>query len=176
MLLRRGLRDVCPRSDLARISFVPGGHPPSSHHVAWLVHLWCLVFCVGLLHPLAITLLYPLAILWSILSPLVLAYLTLGESQFMGCFLCLPTVGVFLATVIFPFGWTGKEGAHRARCNLTAILPLSGHRSSANPCCGLSTQLFWWCKHHIPQLFSDCYQCVCGSQNVLGFFFCDFAL
>lgn len=31
MLLRRGLRDVCPGSDLAGISCVPGGHPPSSH-------------------------------------------------------------------------------------------------------------------------------------------------
>lgn len=33
MLLRRGLRDVCPRCDLASISFVPGGHPPNSHSV-----------------------------------------------------------------------------------------------------------------------------------------------
>lgn len=30
MLLRRGLRDVCPRIDVAGISCVPGGHPPSS--------------------------------------------------------------------------------------------------------------------------------------------------
>lgn len=120
------------------------------------------------------SLLYPLAIKHTIiLSPLILTYLTLGESQLVGCFLGLPAVGIFLATVIFPFEWPKrKEGAHRAWCNLLAILPLSGHRSSANSCYGLlRAQIFGGANTTFFSfsLFDSC-QCAHGSWNVLGFF------
>lgn len=43
-------------------------------------------------------------------------------------------MGVLMATVGFPVGKTGM--AHIAWCNLAAVLLLSGHRTSSNPCCG----------------------------------------
>lgn len=137
MLLRRGLRDVCPKKWSCQIQFCPWStatkfSPCCLTCTSVMACFWC--------RP---ALWQSNTLIWSILSPLILAYLTLGESQLAGCFLGLPGVGVFLAIVIFPFGWTGKERAHRTCCNVTAVLPMSGHRSSANPCCGLPrAQLF----------------------------------
>lgn len=137
MLLRRGLRDVYPKKWSCQDQFCPWRTPTKFSP--------CCLTCTSVMPCFLCrpVLWQSNTLIWSILSLLILAYLTLGESQLAGCFLGLPGVSVFLAIVVFPFGWTGKEGAHRTCCNVTAILLLSGHRSSANPCCGLPrAQLF----------------------------------